>query len=68
LFDALLIAARSALCTLHIKVKIFGMVRSKYTDTIIWTYDRLLNEAKERSHKDLLVQCTMLDLPAPQPL
>lgn len=44
------------------------MVRSKYTDTIIWTYDVLLNEAKERWNKDLFAQCTMLDLPTPQTL
>ncbi len=44
------------------------MTKSKHTDTIVWTYDLLLKEAKERWHQDLVTQCSMLDLPKPQSL
>lgn len=44
------------------------MVKSKHTDTIVWTYDLLLREAKEHWHRNLVTQCSMLDLPEPQTL
>lgn len=42
------------------------MIESKHTDTMVWTYDLLLKEARERWHNILVAQCSMLDLPTPQ--
>lgn len=40
---------------------------SRYTDTIIWTYDLLVAEARERWNAILEQQCTLLSLPVERP-
>ncbi len=41
------------------------MSDSRYTDTIMWTYDMLLKEAKENWNKNIAAQCNLLDIPTP---
>jgi len=41
------------------------MINSKYTDTIMWTYDLLLKEAKDRWNRIIIEQCKLLGISNP---
>lgn len=41
------------------------MVNSKYTDTIMWTYDLFLKEAKDRWNRIIIEQCKLLGISNP---
>lgn len=38
------------------------LIDSKYTDTTIWTYDLLLEQAKERMNSEIIAQCKLLGI------
>jgi hypothetical protein len=42
------------------------MKDSKYSDTIMWTYDLMINEAKENWEKIIINQCKLLNLDPPE--
>ena len=42
-----------------------AMVNSKYTDTIMWTYDLFLKEAKDRWNGIIIEQCKLLGISNP---
>lgn len=41
------------------------MENSKYTDTIVWTYDFLIKESKKRCNNDIKAQCELLGIKEP---
>ncbi|MEM5684256.1 hypothetical protein AAHB64_14515 [Bacillus toyonensis] len=41
------------------------MINSKYTDTIVWTYDFLIVEAKNKWNRFIVEQCKLLGIENP---